>query len=561
MMALARPTRLLLLGAAAACIASPASAQRAGPRVTAARPPEARVASARTAAAPEPQTPTLVVFLTVDQMRADYFERFGAQLTGGLGRLYRGGAFFTHAFQDHANTETAPGHATVLSGREPEHTGIVLNTLGVPDPQTRLIGSANPGASPFRFRGSTLIDWMRVRDPNSRALSISRKDRAAILPMGRAHQSVFWYAPEGIFTTSTYYADSLPAWVRAFNGLRIPQRMAGQAWTPLLPDTAYPEPDSQAVENGGRNFTFPHVLPASDTAAARQLVEFPWMDQLTLEAALAGVRAMRLGAGPSTDLLAVSLSTTDAVGHRYGPDSRELHDQIVRLDRYLGAFLDSLYAIRDSSRVIVALTADHGVTSFVELTAGRGNPQAQHVTLAEVAHRFRIDLARRGIDTAATPSAFALDEAMLVVDRPTLRRHGVDPDSLVAAFAAAVRQNPGVARVQTMRDLDAADTVNDAVSRRWVHAIPRDLPIELVVTLKPGNTWSTAAYAEHGQPSDDDAHVPILFYGAPFRPGRYGGFTRVTDIAPTLAAVLGVSPTEPLDGHALTEALRSPPEP
>jgi predicted AlkP superfamily pyrophosphatase or phosphodiesterase len=557
MMALARSTRLLLAAAAAACLASPAAAQRAGART---RPSVPRATPALTAPAPEPRTPTLVVFLTVDQMRADYFERFGPQLTGGLGRLYRGGAFFTHAFQDHANTETAPGHATVLSGREPEHTGIVLNTLGVPDPQTSLIGSANPGASPFRFRGSTLIDWMRVRDPASRALSISRKDRGAILPLGRAHQSVFWYAPEGIFTTSTYYADSLPAWMRAFDDLRIPQHMAGQAWTPLLPDSAYPEPDSQVVENGGANFTFPHLLPA-DTSATRLFVEFPWMDQLTLQAALAGVRAMKLGAGPSTDLLAVSLSTTDAVGHRYGPDSRELHDQIVRLDRYLGAFLDSLYAIRDSSRVIVALTADHGVTSFVELAAARGNAEAQHVDLTGIAHGFRLDLAERGVDTTATPTPFRWDEAMLVIDRPTLARHGIDPDSLVAAFAAAVRENPGVARVQTMRDLAAADTVNDAVSRRWVHAIPRDLPIELVVTLKPGNTWSTAAYAEHGQPSDDDAHVPILFYGAPFRPGRYGGFTRVTDIAPTLAAVLGVRPTEPLDGHVLTDALVAPPTP
>src|SRR5690348_10670203 len=137
--------------------------------------------------------PKLIVFIAVDQMRADYFERFLPQLSGGLGRLYRGGAVFTNAYQDHAITETAPGHSVTMSGRFPEHTGIVTNTLGVPDPQAPLIGGGGPGASPFRFRGTALIDWLRMNDPRSRGLSVSRKDRGAILPLGRAHQHVFWY--------------------------------------------------------------------------------------------------------------------------------------------------------------------------------------------------------------------------------------------------------------------------------------------------------------------------------------------------------------------------------
>ena len=150
--------------------------------------------------------PTLVVFITADQLRADYLDRFGAQLTGGLARLARGGALFTNAFQDHATTETAPGHASTLSGRHPRSTGIVRNTAGVQDPQAPLInGAPGPGASPFRFRGSTLIDWLRVKDPRCRALSVSRKDRGAILPLGRAKQEVYWYAAdEGRFTTSMY---------------------------------------------------------------------------------------------------------------------------------------------------------------------------------------------------------------------------------------------------------------------------------------------------------------------------------------------------------------------
>src|SRR3954449_9384185 len=144
------------------------------------------------AQASDTATPKLVVFITIDQMRPDYFTRFESQLTGGLGRLYRGGAFFTNAFQDHAITETAPGHSSTMSGRFPRSTGIVQNSAGVEDPTAPVIGGGAPGASPRRFRGTTLIDCLQKTDPRSRALSVSRKDRGAILPVARNKQSVFW---------------------------------------------------------------------------------------------------------------------------------------------------------------------------------------------------------------------------------------------------------------------------------------------------------------------------------------------------------------------------------
>ena len=241
------------------------------------------------------------------------------------------------------------------------------NSFGVFDQQAPMIGGGGPPASPFRFRGGTLIDWMRIHDRRSRALSVSRKDRGAILPLGRAHQSVYWYAADGRFTTSTYYADTLPDWVRAFNARHEPQSYAGKAWTLLLPDSAYPEADSAPYASNGRGYVFPHVMPSDPAAAARVLPAVPFMDQGTLDLALAGVQAPALGNGPATDLLAISLSTTDAVGHQYGPDSREIHDQILRVDRMLGQFLDSLYKLRDSNTVIVALTGDHGVQPIPEV--------------------------------------------------------------------------------------------------------------------------------------------------------------------------------------------------
>ncbi|HEU6451036.1 MAG TPA: alkaline phosphatase family protein [Gemmatimonadaceae bacterium] len=508
-------------------------------------------ARAERARPPADSVPTLVVFITIDQMRGDYFDRFASQLTGGLARLGRGGALFTNAFQDHAITETAPGHATTLSGRFPRHTGIVVNSAGVQDPQSPVIGAPSLNASPFRFRGGTLIDWIRAKDPRSRALSVSRKDRAAILPLGRAHQSVYWYDPtSGRFSTSTYYADTLPRWVRDFNARRLPQSYAGKRWTTLLA-SGYPERDVEPAENNGRDFTFPHVLSSDTAEAVRSLPDFPWMDDVTLQMALSGLRALDLGRGPQTDLLAVSLSTTDAVGHRYGSDSRELHDQILRLDRTLGAFLDTLFAIRDSSKIVIALTGDHGVAPTPEVYAARTGTTTRRVRTSNVIAPFTKALSARGLD----PSAFRYSEGMLMVDRPVLERAGLDPDSLVDAFAAEVKKIPGVRRADRYPDI-VADSLADPIARRWYHQIPPDFPVALVVTLDKYSVGSGNATGIHGSPYDYDANVPVLFYGPPFIPGRYTRFARVADLAPTLAWVTATKPTERLDGEVLWEAVK-----
>ena len=509
------------------------------------------------AAAPVPPRaaarPQHVVFITIDQMRPDYFDRWARQLTGGLGRLSRQGAFFTNAFQDHAITETAPGHSVTMSGRFPRSTGIVRNAAGVEDPQAPLLTSRDPGASPFRFRGSALIDWLRIKDPRSRALSISRKDRGAILPLGRAKQNVFWYATSnGQFTTSRYYADTLPDWIRRVNGRKVPQRSAGQAWTLLLPAREYAEPDSVPQESGGRDFTFPHELSGDTARAAGAFPGTPMMDQLTLDAALEGLQALDLGRGPQPDMLAISLSATDYVGHRFGPDSREQHDNILRLDRALGAFIDSLYKLRDSSTIVFALTADHGVTSFPELVAQRAHraPPPRY-DVAKPFAALRATLERSGVDT----SAVEFDGSLVLVDREAFALVHVDPDPVLARFAEALRRQPGIARVDRVRDLARRDTVNDAVSRRWLHMLPPDLPIELVVTPVQGAYPAGASIAEHGTPYDSDAHVPVIFYGPGVRPGRYPERALVADAAPTLARILGVTPIERLDGRVLERAL------
>jgi predicted AlkP superfamily pyrophosphatase or phosphodiesterase len=550
-----RVTTLLAVTASQATARTPAvpvpHQRPAEPAAPAARQVPARAARPQRSRPLPVSAPRLVVVITVDQMRADYLDRFKSQFTGGFARMLRTGADFTEAYQDHAMAETAVGHATILSGRNPASHGIVSNSEGVNGSDWPLVSGRGPGASPDRFRGTTLFDWLAARSPASRMLSVSRKDRGAILLVGKAKQMVFWYAG-GQFTTSYYYADSLPAWVQVVNARAVPVHSAGRAWEPLLPADSYPEADGAPWENGGTDIAFPHRMPSDTTAAKSAFLLTPWMDQLTLEFALAGVRATGLGRGPAPDILAVSLSTTDAIGHTWGPNSREIHDQIVRLDRELGAFLDSLARVRDPRRTVVVLTADHGVTPFSGWARRNGFPLADNVTFDSLLQATSNALLQRA--GAGTWLGY-LGLGLVVMDRAGLTARGVDVDSVVRTLADAMLSNHAVLRVDTPRSLAAADTSQDAIARRWRNAVPPDIGAELMVTLKPKYSEGSPRSAEHGQPSDDDTHVPLLFWGAGIRAGTYSQRVSVTDIAPTLARLLGVEPTEPVQGVVLGEAL------
>lgn len=495
--------------------------------------------------------PTLVVLVTIDQFRADYLQRFGSQLRGGLARLVRGGAWFTDAHHDHAITETAPGHATLLAGRFPRSTGITMNSVGVADEASPLIADGyGPGASPRRFSGTTLVDWLRAADARSRALSVSVKDRGAILPVGRSRAEVYWYSPDGRFTTSSYYRDTLPRWVTAFNARRLSQRYAGKVWTLLLPDSAYPERDSVVAEAGGREIAFPHPLPVDSMDAASLIRATPFVDEVVVAFALDGVQSLGLGLGPQTDLLAVSLSSTDYVGHRFGPDSREMHDQVLRDDRTIGVLLDSLYRIRDSSRVVIVLTSDHGVGTIPEVAAASTTPGARRVELWTLLPAVRAQLRAAGVDT----NAVDLDQQLVLVDRAAFRAGTLSADAVIDSFAASARRVPGVRRVDRFKAL-LADSLRDPIARRWSHQLPANAPVELVVTLDSLSSWG-GNVASHGSSYDHDSRVPIIFYGAGVRPGRCTDFVRTVDIAPTLAALVGVKPREPLDGVVLEKAVK-----
>jgi predicted AlkP superfamily pyrophosphatase or phosphodiesterase len=302
--------------------------------------------------------------------------------------------------------------------------------------------------------------------------------------------------------------------------------------------------------NGGE-FAFPHRIPDDSLQAASFIRVTPWMDEITLALALDGLRALALGETRRTDVLAISLSATDLIGHGYGPDSKEMHDNILRLDRNLGVFLDSLFKLRDSSRVAIALTGDHAIGTIPELTPMSVQPRPVRVDAAALAAKLAGLVAAAGIDS----SLVILDRQIVLVDRNALKNRQPTLDSVLTAFTQQIKTLPGVARVDRFRDLLRGDTINDAITRRWVHQFPAQSNVELVITLTPFSIFS-GLVATHGSPYDYDTHVPLIFWGAWFKPGKYSEFVRTVDLAPTLAEIAGVKPSERTDGVVLRRALK-----
>jgi arylsulfatase A-like enzyme len=225
-----------------------------------------------------------------------------------------------------------------------------------------------------------------------------------------------------------------------------------------------------------------------------------------------------------------------------------MHDQVLRDDRTIGVLLDSLYRLRDSSRVVIVLSADHGVGTIPEVAA-ESKPGPRRVEVYSLMPAVRARLRAAGVDT----NAVELDQQLVVMDRAAFRGKTALADSVLRWFADSARREPGVRRVDRFAAL-LADSLNDPIARRWSHQLRADAPVELVITLDSLSSWG-GNIASHGSSYDYDSRVPIIFYGAGVRPGHYPDFVRTVDIAPTLAALAGVKPTERLDGVVLTRAL------
>ena len=518
-----------------------------------------------------PRRPKLLLVISVDHFSAELFQRYGKDLPGGLGLLQKRGVVFTEAYHDHAFTETGPGHATLLSGRFPGHTGIIENdwydrTLGrtvycVEDEKVHPIGQPEKaGASPSRFVGTTLGDWLQTQVKGSRSFSLSGKDRGAVLMVGRKPSGVFWFEGAAGFNTSTAYAEKQPQWLASFNA-SLHQRflLDDWTWTSMGPwsgaarTAAWTLPGGLIVRNG-----LPRVIQGAgmplDKNFAERFRRSPFFDQVTLEAARVLVEQEQVGHGPSTDLFTLSLSATDYIGHSYGTGGVEMWDQIRRLDRELGTFLTWLRSRVPDTWVV--LSADHGGMDLPEGLKDDGFPaerlpesKAWYAKLNQ-ALRERLKVGTDLVRISSSPTQIYLNDA-------AVKTAGLDRGEVLDAIQAQLKTQPEVAESVTAETLekfqesDLGSPRDSSLMARFKHSFMAGRSGDVMVAFKPLTTFfNPPSVANHGSPWDYDRRVPIIFMG-PWRPTKVTQPVRTVDIAPTLAKELGITPSERLDGKAL----------
>ncbi len=514
--------------------------------------------------------PRLVILLAVDQMRADYLDRFRDQFDGGFHMLLEQGAVFTNAHQAHAITATAPGHASMLSGLYPRNHGVIDNDWfdqerqraerAALDPDYRVVGldpysdSRGPTGSPYQFRGTSLTGWLRKADERSQAVSISRKDRAAVL-MAPEAEHVYWFHWSGRFVTSTYYRDTLPEWVGRFNATDWISDFAGASWTLLQAEALYAasRPDDYMGETRLRESgnSFPHKLPSDRRELGNMIASTPFMDWATLEIGREAVTALELGADDAPDLLAISLSATDAVGHAFGPFSREIHDHLLRLDAELAGFFEFVDQSVGLDRTIIALTSDHGVAPLPEFSADEGI-DAERLDGGALLNELDNHIS----EIFGEGRWFgAYSYGWLQLNRSVCTQNNVDPGQVLAAAETYLRARDEVAAVYSRTDLDIGRAPQTDLEARVQRAYYPPRAGDLYIIHPPFSIWQAGAAANHQSPYFYDSHVPLILHGPGIVPGRFGRSVEIVDLAPTLAELLAVTPENAIDGRVLREAL------
>ncbi len=501
--------------------------------------------------AKRPKPIRLVLWLTIDQFRADSLTRYAHHLqAGGLSRLAEQGAYYENANYDHAITETAPGHATLFTGATPATHGIIGNswldlatgreTTSVEDAAYPLVGAANttaPGRSPRRLLVPTIGDALIVAtEGRGKVIGVATKDRSAILPAGFAGKA-FWLEDNG-YATSRYYGEAPPEWVVAHNRAHPVEGLRGAEWKLSLPRESYRRIDSDdhpwEHPPGKLGRVFPHTLDI-DGSMSNVLTATPFGDELSVTFALAALEAEKLGQDEHPDLLSVSLSSTDSIGHNFGPESLEAEDNFVRLDRTVKRLLDEVDARVGLDQTLVVLCADHGAVDSPEhlqelrLDGGRTAVRDIRSQAEEAAKKL---FGRKDLVSGATIPYVWLDHALvtklhlssLEVARAIAEELERDPHvyGAVASFGPLPEEEP-YARV-----------------RRSIHAGRSG---DIYVVMRPYQilVHNPEMSASHGSPWRYDTHVPLIVLGLGVPVGHFGRPVTPRALAPTVAALLGIT--------------------
>lgn len=522
------------------------------------------------------EKPKLVVFVIVDQMRADHLTRFAGVYRNGFARLIRDGAIFTNAHHDHSYTVTAAGHATLSTGAFPSRHGIVGNNwfdrvenkrvYCAEDTNAALLGypdeKADEGRSPRRLLAPTFGDWLKTQSPKSKVFGVARKDRAAIYGTGLKANGAFWYNDNnGNFISSEYYYKSYPKWVEVFNQSRAVDTFYGQNWQKLMPEETYflAREDSFATEGDGKNTAFPHTFTSAsgspDKRYFSKLENSPFIEKLVFDFSRTLIENEHLGEDDAPDVLVIGNSAADGIGHDYGPLSQESMDYFLRLDGYLGDFFSFLDEKIGKENYLFVLSSDHGVLPLPEELARRGfeskriaGQEAQTV-LQDALNQLSQELGVTGqIVTGIQNSA-------LFVNYQIAAEKNISPAELDKRLIEKLTAISFIEDVFTKDELASVNSNGRPYQDRFRHSYHPDRSGDLFFRLKQYYLIHGARGTSHGSPYNYDTHVPLVFAGSGIQNMQDNTKVRTVDAAPTIAEILGITPPGEIDGKSLLEMI------
>ncbi len=516
--------------------------------------------------------PKLVVGIVVDQMRYDYLFRFEKRYSeGGFKRLIREGFLFENANYNYVPTYTAPGHACIYTGTTPSHNGIISNEwfdrkenktiYCVGDSTMNPVGTTSISGkmSPKNLLTTTICDELRITTNfKSKVISLSLKDRGAILPAGRSANAAYWHDPfTNNWVTSTWYMPSLPKWVTDFNDKKLVDVLLSEPWNTFKYPDSYVESTAddnpyEGLFKGETSPVFPHDLPKIKPLDEELIRKTPFGNTFTAMFAKAAIEGEKLGKGDYTDFLAISFSSTDYVGHMYGTNAIELEDTYIRLDLDLADLLTYLDNTIGKNNYLLFLTADHGAAT---------NPIYNHDHNLP-GENFRSDTMVAALK-AYLNTEYGADEYLkhanahdIYLNRKLLEEKKINAKEMRDKCAQFVKQFDGVAEVATCDELQH-QTNRTGIFSFLQNGYNDTRSADLMIELKPGwIDWISKTGTTHGSSYSYDTHVPLIFFGTNIPHGQSPSSVVIADVAPTLAALLNIESPSGSTGKPLKEILK-----
>jgi predicted AlkP superfamily pyrophosphatase or phosphodiesterase len=522
------------------------------------------------ASAQTPARPKLVVGLVVDQMRWDFLYRYQDRYTAnGFNRLLREGFSCENTFIPYTPTYTAAGHACVYTGSVPALNGIVGNNWYDPakkrvvycteDNSVKTVGSTSDAGkmSPKNLWSTTITDELRLATNfRNKTIAIALKDRGAILPGGHTSNGSFWFDnATGAWVSSSFYTQQLPQWMQALNARRMPDAYLAGNWNTLFPVNTYKQStaDSNNYEGKlpGEDATFPHITSAITSNRYETFRYTPFANDYTIETAKAAIKGEGLGKSGFTDFLAVSFSTPDYIGHTFGPNSIEIEDTYLRLDRTLTGFLNYLDSAVGKGQYLVFLTADHGAAHNPRFLNDHGIPGNTYDNSAvmkglndSLERRFGV----RGIVEHTINYQVYLNDSVLL-------SANLDRSVVKAYIIRHLQKQPGVSHVVDLEAL-GTEALPKELKEMLANGYNQKLCGDIQFIFQPQWFENWRLGTTHGLWNPYDAHIPLLFFGWKVKPGHLHREVYMTDIAPTLAAILKVQMPNACVGKVIEEVVK-----